>query len=378
MNTLEQLVRELVSRPSVTPEDAGCQALLQARLEAIGFTCESMDAGGVTNLYARRGDAQPVVCFAGHTDVVPAGPLDEWQSPPFTPEIRDGCLFGRGTADMKGSIAAMICAIESFTHRVPDHAGAIAMIITSDEEGPARHGTREVMARLAARNERLDYCVVGEPSSSKALGDVVRIGRRGSLHAIFDVDGKQGHVAYPDKALNPIHASAPLISALSNEVWDEGNAHFPPTTFQISNIEAGTGANNVIPGSLRFVANFRYSTAVTADDLKRRCEAMIDALGIDARITWSLSGEPFLSEHGPLTQAVAAAIKHRTGLDTELSTGGGTSDGRFIAPSGTEVIELGPINQSIHQIDERVDLADLDTLALLYEDVMLALLGGEP
>lgn len=370
MSQLLQLTRDLISRPSVTPDDHGCQDVIGSRLHALGFQCETIVAGGVTNLFAVRGSKTPMFCFAGHTDVVPTGPVEQWNSPPFSPEIRDGKLYGRGAADMKGSLAAMVCATEAFVADCPDHAGTIAFLITSDEEGPAQFGTKEVMRQLGDRGVHIDHCLVGEPSSSRRLGDVVRVGRRGSLHAEFTVNGVQGHVAYPDKARNPIHLAAPLIDRLTNEVWDEGNERFPPTSFQVSNIRSGTGANNVIPGELGFTANFRYSTAVTAEALKQRCSRLIRELGVDASIDWQLSGEPFLSEAGPLTHAVVHAIRELNGLDTELSTGGGTSDGRFIAPTGTEVIELGPINASIHQIDEHVDVNDLEHLAKLYESIL--------
>ncbi len=374
MSQLLQLTRDLISRPSVTPADGGCQDVLKARLEAIGFTCETIEAGGVTNLFATRGTLAPMLCFAGHTDVVPTGPADQWQSAPFSPEVRDGKLFGRGAADMKGSLAAMVCATEAFVDAHPVHPGTLAFLITSDEEGPAQFGTKEVMRQLKERGVHIDHCLVGEPSSSEQLGDVVRVGRRGSLHAHFTVHGVQGHVAYPQKAHNPIHASAPLIARLTQEVWDRGNSHFPPTTFQISNIRSGTGANNVIPGELAFNANFRYSTAMTADTLEARCEEIINELQVDASIEWELSGLPFLSDHGALTEAVVNTIKHHAGIDTELSTGGGTSDGRFIAPSGTEVVELGPINASIHQVDEHVDVNDLEHLAKLYQQIMTRVL----
>ncbi|MFK8030590.1 MAG: succinyl-diaminopimelate desuccinylase [Gammaproteobacteria bacterium] len=370
MSQLLQLVRDLISRPSVTPEDSGCQDVMRSRLEAIGFSCETIEAGGVTNLFATRGQQAPLFCFAGHTDVVPTGPEEQWSSQPFAPEIRDGKLYGRGAADMKGSLAAMICATEAFVEAHPEHPGTVAFLITSDEEGPAKYGTREVMRVLKERGIRIDHCLVGEPSSSKQLGDVVRVGRRGSLHAQFTIRGVQGHVAYPEIALNPIHAAAPLITTLNDEVWDEGNPSFPPTSFQISNIHSGTGANNVIPGELEFTANFRYSTAVTEQSLKARCERIIEEVGVDAVIDWNLSGEPFLSEHGALTKAVATAIKQLSDIDTDLSTGGGTSDGRFIAPSGAEVVELGPINASIHQIDEHVDVDDLEHLVKLYEHIL--------
>lgn len=365
-----ELLCDLIERPSVTPADEGCQPVMRARLEALGFRCEAINAGGVTNLWAIRGESSPLMCFAGHTDVVPTGPEEHWSSPPFTPTLRDGLLYGRGAADMKGSLAAMVVATERFIAQNPAHAGSIAFLITSDEEGPAEFGTREVMRVLAERETYIDHCLVGEPSSARTLGDVVRVGRRGSLHAVFTVQGIQGHVAYPDKALNPIHAAAPLIQRLTSEIWDTGNAHFPRTSFQISNITSGTGANNVIPGTLSFTANFRYSTAVTAAELKTRCEALIKELGVDAQIEWTLSGEPFLSEHGALTQAVQSSIRQLCGLEVELSTGGGTSDGRFIAPSGTEVVELGPVNATIHQIDEHVSLDQLDQLVLLYERVL--------
>lgn len=370
MEQLLQLARELIQRPSVTPRDGDCQALLANRLNAIGFKCESLNFGEVKNLWAVRGNGGPLFCFAGHTDVVPSGPEEQWTSPPFSPEIRDGKLYGRGAADMKGSLAAMTVACEQFVSAHPEHPGRIAFLLTSDEEGPAIDGTRRVMETLAEREEKIDYCLVGEPSSSKKLGDVVRVGRRGSLHVNLAFNGIQGHVAYPEHANNPIHAAAPVLTALTQEVWDQGNEMFPATSFQISNINGGTGANNVIPGTLEVIANFRYSTALTEQDIRDRTQAIIDQADVDCTLRWNLSGAPFYSEPGALTKAVVETIKARTGLATDCSTGGGTSDGRFIAPHGAEVVELGPTNASIHRIDEHVAVAELEQLSLLYQDLL--------
>jgi len=370
MKQLLQLTRELIQRPSVTPNDGGCQALLASRLSDVGFNCEQLDYGDVKNLWAVRGSNGPLLCFAGHTDVVPTGPEDQWTSAPFAPEIRDGVLFGRGAADMKGSLAAMNVACETFVREHPDHNGRIAMLLTSDEEGPALDGTRRVMETLHARGEKIDYCLVGEPSSSQQLGDVVRVGRRGSLHVAMTFHGVQGHVAYPEHANNPIHTAAPVLTALTQETWDNGNEVFPATSFQLSNIHGGTGATNVIPGILEVVGNFRYSTALTAEDIQQRTQAIVDQFDIECTLNWTLSGKPFYSEPGALTQAVRNTIRTRLDIDTECSTGGGTSDGRFIAPYGSEVVELGPINASIHRIDEQVSVDDLERLAVLYQDIL--------
>ncbi len=378
MSPTLDLARDLIGRPSVTPEDRGCQEVIAARLAAIGFRIEPMPFGEVTNLWARRGDRGPVFCFAGHTDVVPTGPLDEWMSEPFVPTIRDGRLYGRGAADMKGSLAAMVTAVESFVAAHPDHGGSIAFLVTSDEEGPSVNGTVKVVERLEQRGERIDYALVGEPSSRASLGDTIKNGRRGSLTGLLRVHGKQGHVAYPQLALNPFHASAPALAALCAEVWDRGNAHFPPTSFQIANLSMGTGADNVIPGRLEAQFNLRFSTELDPDTIKRRVRGILDAGGFRYDLTWRLSGHPFLTPAGELVSATRAAIKSVTGIDTQLSTTGGTSDGRFIAPTGAQVVELGPINATIHQIDECVEVAELDQLSVIYHQVLRALLPAIP
>ncbi|GAB3388527.1 succinyl-diaminopimelate desuccinylase [Azotobacter armeniacus] len=374
------LACELINRPSVTPLDEGCQALMMARLSAAGFALEPMRIEEVENFWARRdggvGEDGPVLCFAGHTDVVPSGPPGAWRSPPFEAGIDDaGMLCGRGAADMKGSLAAMVVAVERFVVDHPRHRGAIAFVITSDEEGPAQHGTRAVVERLRARGERLDWCIVGEPSSSAALGDTVKNGRRGSLGATLTVRGKQGHVAYPQLARNPIHLAAPALAELAAEHWDDGNTFFPPTSFQISNINAGTGANNVIPGELQVIFNFRFSTASTVEGLQQRVTAILDRHDLDWHIDWALSGLPFLTEPGELLDAVSASIRAVTGRETTPSTSGGTSDGRFIATLGTQVVELGPLNATIHQIDERILASDLDLLTEIYYQTLVRLLA---
>ncbi|MDX1482274.1 MAG: succinyl-diaminopimelate desuccinylase [Woeseiaceae bacterium] len=373
--TTRGLLEALIRRPSITPEDAGCQALLSRELQALGFACEAMPFGDVTNTWARRGRDGPVFCFAGHTDVVPPGPPDAWQSDPFEPTIRDGCLYGRGAADMKASLAAMVVALRNFIERNDSHRGSIAVLLTSDEEGPARNGTRKVMETLNARDERIDWCIVGEPSSSQRLGDVVRIGRRGSLSGKLLVRGTQGHVAYPDKASNPLRLFAPLMNELLFERWDEGNEHFPPTSFEIVSLTSDAGAVNVIPGELRARFNFRYSTEWTHESLAARVQDRFDAAGIDYEIDWHLSGEPFLTSPGALTDAVTAAVREETGYEPVFSTGGGTSDGRFIAPAGVDVVEIGPVNASIHAIDEHVRIDDLDALARIYEKLLERLIG---
>ncbi|MBP7824071.1 MAG: succinyl-diaminopimelate desuccinylase [Pseudomonas sp.] len=373
--TLE-LAFELIRRPSVTPADEGCQALMCERLAAAGFSIEPMRIEEVDNFWARRGGDGPVLCFAGHTDVVPTGPLEAWQYPPFEPQIdAQGMLRGRGAADMKGSLAAMITAVERFVADHPNHQGAIAFLITSDEEGPAQHGTRAVVERLRARNERLDWCIVGEPSSTEQLGDIVKNGRRGSLGATLTVRGKQGHVAYPHLAKNPIHLAAPALAELAGEHWDSGNAYFPPTSLQISNIHAGTGATNVIPGELTCVFNFRFSTESTVESLQQRVAAILDRHGLDWHIDWALSGLPFLTQPGALLDAVAASIEAVCGIHTTPSTSGGTSDGRFIATLGTQVVELGPLNATIHQRDEHIRAADLDALSEIYYQTLVRLLA---
>src|SRR5690554_2416740 len=379
MSTLSptlELACELIRRPSVTPLDEGCQELMMRRLQACGFSVEPMRIKEVDNFWARRGGAGPVLCFAGHTDVVPTGPETRWQTSPFEAQIdADGMLRGRGAADMKGSLASMIIAVERFVADYPNHQGAIAFLITSDEEGPAEHGTKAVVEHLRQRNERLDWCIVGEPSSTERLGDVVKNGRRGSLGGVLTVRGKQGHVAYPHLAKNPIHLAAPALAELAAEHWDNGNAYFPPTSFQISNIHGGTGATNVIPGELEVVFNFRFSTELTEDDLKRRTHAILDKHGLDYSIDWNLSGLPFLTARGALVEASVKAIKDITGLDTELSTAGGTSDGRFIAPTGAQVLELGPVNATIHKLDEHIVAEDLNTLTAIYERILENLLA---
>ncbi|MFE8034251.1 succinyl-diaminopimelate desuccinylase [Thiohalocapsa marina] len=374
MSDTVALAKALVSRPSVTPEDAGCQALLSERLSALGFRLEPMRFGEVDNLWARRGEDGPLFCFAGHTDVVPPGALEEWTSDPFDPQIRDGLLYGRGACDMKGSLAAMITATEAFVAAHPKHRGSIAFLLTSDEEGPAKDGTVRVVETLSARGEQIDYALVGEPSSHSRLGDTVKNGRRGSLNATLRIRGKQGHVAYPHLADNPIHRAAPALHALATEVWDRGNDHFPPTSFQISNLTAGTGADNVIPGELRVVFNFRFSTELSPEQIQQRAEAILDAHGLDYEITWRLSGRPFLTPTGALLDAARAAIRETTGHDTTASTAGGTSDGRFIAPTGAQVLELGPINATIHKVDECVGCAELDDLSRIYTGILTRLL----
>ncbi|RRW43624.1 succinyl-diaminopimelate desuccinylase [Pseudomonas luteola] len=372
--TLE-LACELIRRPSVTPVDEGCQALMMTRLEAAGFALEPMRIENVDNFWARRGGEGPVLCFAGHTDVVPTGPVEAWQQGPFDAQVdADGMLLGRGAADMKGSLASMIIAVERFVADHPNHRGAIAFLITSDEEGPALHGTRAVVERLRARNERLDWCIVGEPSSTTLLGDVVKNGRRGSLNGKLTIRGKQGHVAYPHLARNPIHLAAAALAELAAEQWDAGNDFFPPTTFQISNLNSGTGANNVIPGELNALFNFRFSTESTEKGLKARVEAILNKHNLDWHIDWSLSGLPFITEPGELLDAIASSIQAVTGLTTEASTSGGTSDGRFIATLGTQVVEVGPVNATIHQVNERVLASDLDLLTEVYYQTLVRLL----
>jgi succinyl-diaminopimelate desuccinylase len=375
-STTLALAKNLIARPSVTPEDAGCLDHIMERLSAIGFTCERMDAGGVANLWARRGSESPVFCFAGHTDVVPPGPREAWSSDPFHPELRDGQLYGRGAADMKSSIAAMITACEDFVASHAEHAGSIAFLLTSDEEGPATHGTVHVIEQLEARGEKIDYCLVGEPTAENHVGDIVKNGRRGSLNGRLLVHGRQGHVAYPHKAINPIHVLAPALAELSAIEWDQGNDHFPPTTFQISNLNAGTGATNVIPGTVDVWFNFRFSTEQTAEGLRARVEEVLARHGIQDRVEWNLSGNPFLTPAGALVDAARVAIQDVTGLDTQLSTSGGTSDGRFIAPTGAQVLELGPINASIHQVNEHIDVAQLDELHAIYQAVLNELLSS--
>ncbi|MGF6392579.1 succinyl-diaminopimelate desuccinylase [Pseudomonas plecoglossicida] len=372
-----QLACDLIRRPSVTPVDADCQAQMMNRLAAVGFQLEPMRIEDVDNFWASHGNQDgPVLCFAGHTDVVPTGPVQQWQHEPFEALIdADGMLCGRGAADMKGSLASMVVASERFVRDYPDHRGKVTFLITSDEEGPAHHGTKAVVERLKARNERLDWCIVGEPSSTTLLGDVVKNGRRGSLGAKLTVRGKQGHVAYPHLARNPIHLAAPALAELAAEHWDEGNAFFPPTSFQISNLNSGTGATNVVPGELSALFNFRFSTESTVEGLQARVSAILDKHELDWSIDWALSGLPFLTEPGELLDAVAASIKGVTGRDTQPSTSGGTSDGRFIATMGTQVVELGPVNATIHQVDERILASDLDLLTEIYYQTLVRLLA---
>lgn len=370
------LARELIARHSVTPEDAGCLEIIENRLRSLGFVCERIDTGGVCNLWARRGTTQPVLCFAGHTDVVPTGPLEAWSSPPFEPTLRDGLLFGRGAADMKSSLAAFVVAIERFVARHPDHDGSIALLLTSDEEGVATHGTVKVVEALAARGERLDYCVVGEPTSVSTLGDTIKNGRRGSLSATLRVKGLQGHVAYPQLARNPIHQFAPALAELAATKWDDGNEFFPPTTWQVSNIHAGTGANNVIPGQCEVMFNFRFASVSSAESLKARTHEILDRHDLEYVIDWHLSGKPFITGRGKLVEALSGAIRELLDVETELSTTGGTSDGRFIAEICREVVEFGPVNASIHKVDEHIAIDALEPLAAVYERTLVALLAA--
>ena len=367
------LTKALISRASVTPQDKGCQELMIERLNAIGFDIEHLRFGDVDNFWAVRGDSGPILCFAGHTDVVPTGPESQWSYPPFNPTAIDGQLYGRGAADMKGSLAAMVVAVEQFVADHPNHDGRIAFLITSDEEGIAANGTVKVVNWLQEQNIIPEFCLVGEPSSTARCGDVIKNGRRGSLGCTMTVKGKQGHVAYPQFARNPIHSAMSAIAALTTEVWDHGNQFFPSTSFQVSNINSGTGATNVIPGELTAVFNFRFSTEVTDQDLRQRTEAILDAHGLDYTLDWKLSGQAFLTQEGRLVDAAVASILEVTGLETELSTAGGTSDGRFIAPMGTQVVELGPVNASIHQVDENVNIADLDILTNIYQTLLAKL-----
>ncbi len=370
------LTRQLIACQSVTPSDAGCLALIGERLAKIGFHLERLDRNGVSNLWARRGTAAPLVCLAGHIDVVPPGPLDQWHSDPYQPTVRDGLLYGRGAADMKASVAAFVVAIEQFVQAHPDHVGSIAVLFTSDEEGDAIDGTDYVVTTLAARQEHIDYCLIGEPTCVEQLGDTLKNGRRGSLSARLIVKGKQGHVAYPEKVRNPIHLAAPALAELAASRWDEGNAYFPPTNFQISNIHAGTGAGNVVPGSLDVRCNFRFATASTVEGLQSRVHAILDRHGLEYEIEWTVGAEPFLTPSGRLVDVVSAAVKTVTGVDTALSTSGGTSDGRFLARICQEVIELGPVNASIHQVNEHVAVADLAPLTAIYQTALQGLLSA--
>ena len=369
-----ELAKSLIGRRSVTPDDAGCQALIADRLEAAGFTCEHLPNGEVRNLWARRGAAHPLLCFAGHTDVVPPGPLEEWHSDPFVPTIREGRLYGRGAADMKSSIAAFLVALEAFVKERPDHSGSIALLVTSDEEGPSVDGTARVVERLRQRGERLDYCLLGEPSSVAVLGDMIKNGRRGSLSGHLTLRGTQAHIAYPHLGRNPIHMLAPALAELTATRWDEGDEFFPPTSWQVSNIHAGTGATNLIPGSLELDFNFRFSAASPEATLRERLEAILRKHGLDCAIDWSLSGNPFLTPPGELVDAVKHAIHAHTGRTPELSTTGGTSDGRFIAEICPQVVEFGPPNASIHKLNENIELQVLEQLPHIYLDTLRRLL----
>jgi succinyl-diaminopimelate desuccinylase len=369
-----ELAKELIARRSVTPEDGGCQELIAKRLQRAGFNCEPMKFGAVANLWARRGKQRPLVCFAGHTDVVPTGPLSEWHSDPFVPTIRDGKLYGRGAADMKSSIAAFVVAVETFVKERPAHSGSIALLLTSDEEGPAVDGTVRVVETLKSRNELIDYCIVGEPTSVDGLGDMLKNGRRGSLSGKLVVRGIQGHVAYPHLVKNPVHLLAPALAELAKTQWDKGNESFPPTSFQVSNIHAGTGAANVVPGSVEVDFNFRFSTDSTDASLKERVQAVLKKHGLDYSIEWTLGAKPFLSKRGKLAETVMLAGKKHTGRSAELSTTGGTSDARFIIDICPEVVELGPVNASIHKLNEHIALAELEKLPAIYLDTLRALL----
>jgi succinyl-diaminopimelate desuccinylase len=370
-----ELTQALIACPSVTPADAGCQALMAARLAARGFRIETLQFGSVTNLWARRGETGPLLCFAGHTDVVPTGPLEEWRSDPFVPVIRDGVLYGRGAADMKSGLAAMVTATEEFVAAHPGHRGSIAFLITSDEEGPSVDGTKRVVEALKARGETIDWCIVGEPSSDKAVGDTIKIGRRGSLSGRLTVHGVQGHVAYPQLAENPVHTLAPALAELTARVWDAGDAFFQPTTFQISNLNAGTGAPNVIPGELKARFNLRYSPVQTVEGLKKTVEDILTRHGARYTLEWYVSGEPFYTPPGALSEAAVGAITELTGVAPVLSTGGGTSDGRFIAPLGAQVVELGVTNATIHKVNECVRIEEIGSLHRMYRGVLERLLA---
>jgi succinyl-diaminopimelate desuccinylase len=369
-----KLACELIARPSITPDDAGCQDMLIERLGTIGFACETMVFDDVTNLWARRGAVAPVLAFAGHTDVVPPGPLDKWLSDPFTPEVRDGVLYGRGAADMKSSIAAFVTACERFVAEHADHQGSIALLITSDEEGTGINGTVKVIDALEARGEKIDWALIGEPSSQTQVGDVVKNGRRGSIGAKLVINGVQGHVAYPHKVDNPIHRAMPALHELARHEWDQGNQFFPPTSFQISNINAGTGAHNVVPGHAEVLFNLRYSTEIDAHQIIETTRAILEKHKLDYDIDWSVSGYPFLTPEGELVEAAQRAIKRHAGISPSLETTGGTSDGRFIAPTGAQVLELGPVNESIHKLNEHVDVAELDQLSNIYQSILENLL----
>lgn len=375
MSEVLELACELIRRPSVTPDDGGCQALLAERLGATGFNARQFDFGAVKNLWACRGEGRPLLVFLGHTDVVPPGPEERWTSPPFQPTVDGEVLRGRGAADMKGAVAAMAVALGRFATAAPDHRGTVALLVTSDEEGIAEDGIRKVVPALSAEGVAIDYCLVGEPSSGQALGDTIRIGRRGALNGWLTVKGIQGHSAFPELARNPIHEAAPALAALAAERWDSGDAHFPPTTLQITNLNAGVGATNVIPGELKATFNFRFGPSSSADSLKRRVVEVLRAQRLEFELDWQLSGEPFLTEEGELSRAVRDAVERHTGRAPAANTGGGTSDGRFVAPTGAQVVELGLINATIHQVDESTATADLDTLAAIYQSVIEELLS---
>ncbi len=377
MSETLKLTEALIRRVSVTPDDAGCQDLLADRLSPLDFKAERLNFNDTQNIWLKRGTEKPLFVFLGHTDVVPTGPLDKWLSPPFEPTIRDGKLYGRGTADMKGGIAAFITALERFIAKHPDHDGSIAIMLTSDEEGIATNGVVKVVEVLEQRNEKIDWCLVGEPSSDKIIGDVIRVGRRGSLCAKLTINGIQGHVAYPELANNPIHSFAPALKELTEEVWDHGNAFFPPTSLQVSNIHSGTGAENIIPGNVEVQFNLRFCTELNQDTIQQRTHAILDKHGFDYDIQWRLSGNPFLTEKGALIDAAHTAIKTVTGFETLDDTGGGTSDGRFIAPTGAQVIELGPLNESIHKVNENVGVEDLEVLSAIYEQILTELLAKQ-
>ena len=369
-DTTLQLARQIISRPSVTPDDAGCMEIIAERLKPLGFSLEYINRNSVTNLWARRGTAKPLFVFAGHTDVVPTGPLEKWTTPPFAPEIREGVLYGRGAADMKSSIAAMVTAVETFVAAHPQHAGSIAFLLTSDEEGDANDGTIAVVEALKARGETLDFCIIGEPTSVDTLGDMIKNGRRGSLSGKLTVKGIQCHIAYPHLGKNPIHLTAPAIAELAATEWDQGNEYFPPTTWQISNIHGGTGATNVIPGSVEIKFNFRFSTASTIDGLQQRLTNILDQHGLEYEIDWTIGARPFLTGRGPLADAASLAIQEICGIATELSTTGGTSDGRFIADICAQLLEIGPVNATSHKIDECVEISALPKLSAIYTRIL--------
>lgn len=373
--TLE-LARQIIARPSVTPEDAGCMEILTERLKPLGFSIEFINRNGVTNLWARRGTTKPLFVFAGHTDVVPTGPLEKWTSPPFAPEIRDGVLYGRGAADMKSSLAAMVTAVEAFVAAHPDHPGSIAFLLTSDEEGDANDGTIAVVEALKARGESLDFCVIGEPTSVHALGDMIKNGRRGSLSGVLTAKGIQCHIAYPEKGRNPIHDVAPALAELAATKWDKGNEYFPPTTWQVSNIHGGTGATNVVPGSVEIKFNFRFSTASTPEGLQQRLSGVLDKHGVDYDIKWTLGAKPFLTARGPLADAATTAIREVCDIETELSTTGGTSDGRFIAEICGQLLEIGPVNATSHKIDECISVDAFPKLSAIYTRILEQILSA--